>query len=113
MFFRLIFLLTLFLGLATGPVCNAGSCAAPAVEMKCGGCCGETAEGCCAKGGAPAEQKSPVAAGSVELKQALMPVLVCLGLQPAIVAPPAYLPTRTLARLRVQPRLEVTCIRLI
>ena len=113
MFFRLLFLLTLCLGLATGPVRNFGNCNPLAVEIKCGGCCEEKTVGCCAKGGAPADKTPQLATTSVDLKQAVVPVLFCLDLQPAFIIPPASTQERALARLPVHPRLDVTCIRLI
>ena len=113
MFFRLLFLLTLCLGLATGPVRNVVNCNTLAVEMKCGGCCEEKTAGCCAKGDAPADKTPQLATTSVDLKQAVVPVLLCLGTQPSFIIPPASTQDRALARLPVQPRVNATCIRLI
>ena len=113
MFFRLLFLLTLCLGLATGPVCNVENCITPTVAMKCGHCCAEKAAGCCAKGGTPAEKTPQLATASPELKQALVPVLAWIGAQPALVIPPDSAHSRAFAIVPVRPRLDVTCIRLI
>ena len=113
MFFRLLFLLTLCLGLATGPTLVVGSCVAQSVEMKCGDCCKNKAGGCCAKSSAPAEKAPPLATTSVDLKQAIVPVRICLGNQPCLVIPPTSIQKRAVARQPVQRRLDVTCIRLI
>ena len=113
MFFRLLFLFTLCLGLATGPVCNVGNCDTPTVAIKCGHCCAEKSAGCCAKGGAPVEKTPPLAIASPELKQALVPILASTGAQPALVVPPAFAHSCAVAIVPVRPRLDVTCIRLI
>ena len=113
MFFRLLLLLTLFLGLVTGPVCHAGNCIVPAAETQCGNCCAKMDGACCAKGGDPAGKMPQVVTVSVDLKQAVVPVLFCLGLEPAFVASSSSSQPRTPARLPVQRRLDVTCIRLI
>lgn len=113
MFSRLLLLLTLLLGLATGPVGRAGDCAAQVAGMKCERCCAVPDADCCAKGGAPAPKVLQVATTSPDLKQAIAPVIVCLGL------PPTMFPARVFARVQspvLQParsRVDVTCIRLI
>lgn len=113
MFLRLLFLLTLCLGLATGPVRAVGGCPAQAMEMKCGDCCGEKAVGCCAKSHVPADQAPPLATTSVDLKRAIVPTLIYLGIQPCLVVLPASIRQRAFAQQPVQRRLDVTCIRLI
>ena len=113
MIFRLLFLLTLCLGLATGPVCNVGNCITPTVAMKCAHCCPEKSAGCCAKGGAPAEKMPQLATASLELKQALVPMPGRIGAQPALVIPPTRAHSRAFSYMPVRPRLDVTCIRLI
>ena len=113
MFFRLLFFFTLCFALATGPVRNVGNCNTLAVKMKCGGCCGEKTADCCAKGGVPADKTPQLATTSVDLKQAVVPALLCLGAQPAFVIPPTFAYSRAAAIVPVQPRLDVTCIRLI
>ena len=113
MFFRLLFLLTLCLGLATGPARNVGNCSTLAVEMKCRGCCGGKTAGCCAKSGVPVDKAPQLATTSADLKQAILPVLFYLGPQATFVIPPASMQERARARLPSQSRLDVTCIRLI
>ena len=102
------------LGLAAGPTLPAAVCGKNEPEMKCGNCCTKQGTACCK--GAPAPPRntpSQVAASCVDLKQAVVPMLVCLGTQPGLIAPPVSLQERALTRYHGQRRLDVTCIRLI
>ena len=109
MLLRLLLLLLLCSGLAAGPVCGAAACA----ETECGHCCADPSADCCAKGNAPVDEAPPAAIRAVDVKQAVVPDLVCLGGLPKFVVPSASTQQRTPARLPVQPRLDVTCIRLV
>ena len=114
MLLRSLLLLALVLGLAAGPALPAVVCAGNDGGMECGNCCGKSGAACCHNAPAPArDTPSNVATSSVDLKQALVPVLIWLGAQPAQVIPPVSSQRRALARRPVQPRLDVTCIRLI
>jgi hypothetical protein len=114
MFVRLLFAFTLLLGLAVGPALPVENCLTKATEVKCGHCCAAPAADCCASSETAPQQTPPqVAASGGDLKLAVVPVLVCLGAQPAEVVPAVSLQARDAARRPVLPRLAVTCVRLI
>ena len=110
MFSRVLLLIAVFCGLSAGPVCPAGAC----VKMGCGACCGDAGGDCCASAaGEVPESPTAVAVPSAVLKQAIVPVLICLGTQPDLVVPSVSIQERASARQPVWRRLDVTCIRLI
>lgn len=114
MFLRTLLLLALAFGLAAGPTLPAVVCGKNEPGMKCGNCCAKEGAACCKGIPAPTRNTpSQVTASSVDLKQAVVPVLVCLGTQPGLIVPPVSLQQRALTRYHGQRRLDVTCIRLI
>ena len=114
MLLRSLLLLALVLGLAADPALPAVVCAWNDGGMECGNCCGKSGTACCNNAPVPArDTPSNVAASSVDLKQSLAPVLIRLGAQPTQGIPPVSSQRRALARRPIQPRLDVTCIRLI
>ncbi|HEX8311559.1 MAG TPA: hypothetical protein VF614_09600, partial [Chthoniobacteraceae bacterium] len=75
---RFLLLLALLLQLAVGPTTLLGGLAH---EAECGGCCPPVAQEVCGCSDAPAVPVKPaqVAAGQVDVKQMIAPVLICLG----------------------------------
>ena len=110
--FRILFLIAMMLGLAAGQALPIAVCGN---TDPCGDCCKAKGAACCKKDPAPARSTpSQIAASSVDLKQAIMPVLlICLGTQPVMVIPPVAMQKRISAQLSIQRRVDVTCIRLI
>jgi hypothetical protein len=81
---------------------------------QCGGCCPQNGPGCCAKSGTPAEPTpSQTVATSLDLKQAVVPVLIHLGEQVRRPNPQASIRQLVSTLQPALSRLEVTCIRLI
>ena len=102
--------LGLFAGQAL-PIMAAGKCEAPRV---CGNCCGSAGAVCCEKTPGPERSvPSRIAHSAVDLKQAVVPVLICLGIQPGMVLPQPSVQERAFAQRPVQRRLDLTCIRLV
>ena|SRR5678815_1738211 len=114
MIYRTLLLVLLLLGLAGGPVLPQMACGQGRGGAKCGGCCPQNGPGCCAKSGVPAEPTPPqTAAASLDLKQAVVPVLIRLGEQTDRPASRPFVCRLAPTRGPVLSRLEVTCIRLI
>ena len=111
--FRALLLIAMTFSLVAGQALPVMACG-KAETRACGGCCAKADAACCEKSNAPARSTpSQIAPSSVDLKQAVVPVLICLGMQPARMVPPVSARERALAQLPIQRRLEVTCIRLI
>ena len=111
--FRLLLLLALTLGWFGGPCLPATLCGSAKKGNGCGSCCTTPSADCCAKSTAPAHQPPQIATASVDLKQALAPVLFRLRFQPEMPVPLAVAGQPIQAQRSVVRRVDVTCIRLI
>lgn len=112
--FRILLLIAMAVGLTAGQALPVMTCGNGEARVACGSCCAVAGADCCEKGPAPTRSTpSQVATTSVDLKQAIVPVLISLGTQPCLVVPPASVQQRAFAQQPVQRRLDMTCIRLI
>lgn len=110
--FRILIFIAMALGLVAGQALPAMACGKGEARAACGSCCAMAGAECCEK--APARSTpAQVATTPVDLKEAVVPVLICLGVPPCMVIPPVSVQERACARQPVQRRLDVTCIRLI
>ena len=107
MFFRLLFALTLLLGLATGPVA-AGDCVK---SVPCGPCCAQPVADCCTQSQMP--QMPSLATAHVDVKSVVAPVLVCMRTVPEFALPTFAAQDFAAARRPVPPLAARTCVRLI
>ena len=112
--FRTLLLIAMTLGLFAGqalPVLAGGNCEE---RVACGKCCAIAGAACCEKAPvAPRSTPPRIAGASVDLKQAIVPVLIRLGTLTELVVPPVAIQKRIFAQQPIQRRLDVTCIRLI